>query len=66
MIEKLQHFIEAEVTRRFIIAVIVINAIILGMETSDDLMASIGGVLVFLDKIAITIFCIAILIKLIV
>lgn len=61
---RLQAFIEAESTRRFIIAVIVINAIILGLETSPSVMSAAGDVLVFLDQVAVAIFVAEIAIKL--
>ncbi|MFT6076510.1 MAG: voltage-gated sodium channel, partial [Yoonia sp.] len=35
----------------FIVVVIVFNAVILGMETSKPLMASAGGLILFLDKL---------------
>lgn len=41
---------------RFVIAVIVVNAITLALETSPSLVASHGGVLHLLDTIALTIF----------
>ncbi|MEQ8506375.1 MAG: ion transporter [Rhodospirillales bacterium] len=63
---RLQAFIEAEATRRFIIAVIVINAIILGLETSPSVMSAAGDVLVFLDQVAVAIFVAEIAIKLVV
>jgi hypothetical protein len=40
MKEKIQVFIESTIVQRFIISLIVINAIILGMETSKPLMQS--------------------------
>ena len=47
-----------------ILAVIIINAIIIGMETSPAMMARFGGILRALDTIAIVIFVIEILLKL--
>ena len=48
----------------FIVAVIVFNAIILGMETSKTIMASAGGLIAFLDKLCLTIFVIELAAKL--
>ena len=43
-----------------IIAVIVLNAITLGAETSSTLVANVGGLLTFLDNAALTIFVVEI------
>jgi voltage-gated sodium channel len=51
--------------QHFITAVIVINAITLGLETSATIMASIGALLLLLDKAALIIFVVEILMKLI-
>lgn len=64
----LRHRIRAFVeTRRFehaITAVIVINAIGLGLETSPEVMANMGGFLHALDRIAIAIFVVELALKL--
>lgn len=62
---KLRTLIESNTFQRFIIAVIVINAITLGLETSSAAMARFGGVLMVLDCIALAIFVIEIALKLI-
>ncbi|MEP3420364.1 MAG: ion transporter [Erythrobacter sp.] len=49
---------------RFIIAVIVINAIGLGVETSPSAMAVVGRVVSWLDTVALTIFVVELAIKL--
>ena len=49
---------------RFIITVIVINAIGLGVETSPGAMATVGGVVSWLDTIALSIFVVELAIKL--
>lgn len=64
MIEKIRHLIESARFQNAIMAVIVINAIIIGMETSPALMEQFGPVLIGLDRIAIVIFVIEILLKL--
>ena len=63
---RLQAFIEAEATRRVIIAVIIFNAIVLGLETSPTAMAAAGDVLRLLDHIAVAIFVAELSIKLVV
>ncbi|MCP4385105.1 MAG: ion transporter [Hyphomicrobiales bacterium] len=62
----LQRFIEADGTQRFIITVILVNAVVLGLETSPTARDHFGGLLVALDTIALGIFVIEIAIKLIV
>ncbi|MDG1211977.1 MAG: ion transporter, partial [Paracoccaceae bacterium] len=56
MIQKLKTFINAPLTERFIIALIVINAITLGLETSEWTMARYGGLLVWIDSIILAVF----------
>ena len=48
--EKLRHFVEANYFQRFIIILILINAVTLGLETDRDIMASIGGGIKILDN----------------
>ena len=66
MIERLQRLVESRGFQNFILAVIVLNAVILGLETSQTVMAAMGGVLKALDKIALVVFVIEIGLKLIV
>lgn len=66
MIQKIKNIIESVRFQNAIMAVIVINAVIIGLETSPAIMASFGPILVTLDQIAITIFVIEILLKLLV
>jgi len=56
--------VASERFQRFIIAVIIANAIVLGLETSDWMMARAGGLLVALDRIALGIFVVEIGLKL--
>lgn len=49
--------------RNGITAVIVFNAIILGMETSDSIMGAIGPVVLVLDQLCLSIFVIELLLK---
>ena len=50
--------------RNFILGVIIFNAIILGLETSDTLMAQAGGLIKALDRVCLVIFVLEILLKL--
>ncbi|WP_282078500.1 ion transporter [Epibacterium ulvae] len=49
---------------RFIIFVILLNAVTLGLETSQTIMARFGGLIILLDKICLTIFVVEIIAKL--
>jgi voltage-gated sodium channel len=51
-------------TERFILIVILINAVTLGLETDAGIMARYGNVLLLLDRSALIIFCIEISAKL--
>ncbi|APR03160.1 MULTISPECIES: ion transporter [Pseudomonadota] len=66
MIIKLQHFVESRAFQNFIIAVIVVNAITLGLETWPTAMAHAGSLLLALDQIALAIFVVEIVLKLVV
>ncbi|HBQ36504.1 MAG TPA: voltage-gated sodium channel [Rhodobacteraceae bacterium] len=58
-------FTEHKAFGYFILGVIIFNSIILGMETSDGLMARFGPALIFFDKLCLTIFVAEIVLKLI-
>lgn len=62
--ERLGTWIESGPMQRIIIAVIVINAVTLGLETSDVLMAQWGGLLQALDRAALAVFVVEIGLKL--
>lgn len=53
---RLAAFVEAEPFQRAVMALIVINAITLGLETSDSVMAAWGKALLLLDSIILGIF----------
>ena len=57
-------FTESNRFQRTILLIIMVNAIVLGIETSEAAMASYGPFLVALDQIALTIFVAEILLKL--
>ncbi len=61
---RLERFIEAQRTQRFIIALILLNAVTLGLETSDTVMAWMGPVIVSADVIILSIFTAEVLTKL--
>jgi len=61
--QKLKTLIETARFSNFIMTVIVVNAILLGMETSKTLMGAIGPVLVALDTICLGIFVLELLAK---
>lgn len=64
--DRLRIFIEADWTQRVIIAVILVNGIVIGLETSPTAMAAAGGFLRALDTAALAVFVVEIAIKLIV
>jgi voltage-gated sodium channel len=49
-------FLDRPVVTRVIVGVIIFNAIILGLETSDIAMAQAGGLILLLDQICLSIF----------
>jgi voltage-gated sodium channel len=61
--DKVAAFLETSMVRNGVIAVIVFNAILLGMETSSGLMAAAGPVIIALDTACLTIFVIELLLK---
>ena len=64
--DALKRIVESNRFQNFVIAVIVINAITLGLETSASAMASAGTLLVLLDRAALAIFVVEIALKLVV
>lgn len=62
----LKNFIESTAFQRFVMAVIFINAITLGLETSPTAMNLAGGLLLTIDRMALVVFVIEIALKLIV
>ncbi len=63
--QRLQNFVENPRFAQFITAVILINAVLLGMETAPSLMERFGPVIVFLDTVCLAIFVAEIAMKLI-
>lgn len=66
VIDRLRRIVEADWFSNFIIAVIIVNAITLGLETSDAATAAAGPLLVAIDTAALAIFCLEIVAKLVV
>jgi len=62
--KRVTNWIESKKVQYFITGIIILNAITLGMETSKPVMDSIGGLLVVLDKAALAVFVIEIILKL--
>ena len=64
MRERIGAFVEAPRIQRFITALIVLNAISLGLETSPEVRARIGDILAVIDWVVLTIFVVEIVMKL--
>ncbi|MEQ8367338.1 MAG: ion transporter, partial [Roseicyclus sp.] len=62
---RLAEWLDRPVVRNTIIAVILFNAVILGMETSPTIMNAAGGLILALDTICLAIFVVEIALKLI-
>ncbi|EAU40305.1 voltage-gated sodium channel [Fulvimarina pelagi HTCC2506] len=60
MQERLQHLFRSRRWEQFIIGLIVVNAIFLGLETSDAVMRNIGGLLLAFDTAILAVFVIEI------
>ena len=63
---KLRKFVESSRVRNFIIAVIIFNAVVLGLETSTTIMSGFGGLIQTLDGLCLVIFVFELSLKLIV
>lgn len=62
--QKVRAFVEHRTFERAILALICLNAATLGLETSSVAMAAAGPLILALDKIALTVFVVEILLKL--
>ncbi|MCA1791742.1 MAG: ion transporter, partial [Thioalkalivibrio sp.] len=60
---RLTHVVEAELTQRLIIALILLNALTLGLETSRTVMAFAGPVVIVADRLILAVFTIEVLAK---
>ena len=54
--KEMKELLESRKFETFIIALIVINGIILGLETDAGLMSRVGPALIILDKVILAIF----------
>jgi voltage-gated sodium channel len=63
MRERLKALVQSRSWEAAIIALIVVNAITLGLETSEAAMASAGGFLVFLDRAVLAVFTVEIALR---
>ena len=63
---RLQKLLEHRRVQAFIIALILINAVILGLETSADIMASWGSLLIGVDHVILGVFVVEIIARLLV
>lgn len=61
---KVEDFLERPGVTRFILGVILFNAVLLGLETSRQVMAVAGGVILTLDRICLAIFVAELALKL--
>ena len=64
MRDRIAVFIEKPAVTNFIIGVILFNAILLGLETSDPIMERFGPVILFLDQVCLAVFVVEIGLKL--
>jgi voltage-gated sodium channel len=62
--ERLRRLVDGDRFQRFIVAVIVLNAVTLGVETSDRMVAEYGWLLHAVDRIALTIFVVELALRL--
>ena len=61
---KLERWLDSSWVLNFIIGVILLNAVVLGLETSSGVMARWGGVILLIDQICLAIFVIELSLKL--
>ncbi|MGI9488481.1 MAG: ion transporter [Geminicoccaceae bacterium] len=62
----LKNIVEADLTRNLIIGLIIVNAVVIGLETSSAAMAAAGPLLKAIDLFALAVFVVEIIAKLIV
>ncbi len=65
MRQALDKWLERPIVSNFIIVVIIVNAIVLGLETSKPIMAQFGTLILVIDQACLTIFVLEIVAKLI-
>ncbi len=62
---RMAKWVESKKVQGFVIAVILLNALILGLETSKSAMESFGTVLIVIDKLCLGIFIVELVVKMI-
>jgi voltage-gated sodium channel len=62
--QRLKAFIENSTIQRILLALILVNAVILGLETSSEVMTSVGPFLMALDKAILAVFVVELSIRL--
>lgn len=63
---RLRQFIEQSRFQKFIIALILVNAVILGLETDSRVMAAVGSILIAIDQVILAVFVIELTLRLLV
>lgn len=61
--ERLRNCVDGNRFQQFIVVVIVVNAVTLGLETSDRVVAQFGGLLHVVDRVALTIFVVELVLR---
>jgi voltage-gated sodium channel len=61
---RLAEFLERPLVTRFVMGVIIFNAVLLGLETSKTAMAAAGDVILMLDRLCLAIFVLELALKL--
>lgn len=64
MRKSVELWLDSAKVRNFIIAIILFNAVILGLETSQTVMAQAGGIIIALDHLCLAIFVAELVLKL--
>ncbi|MCQ2496519.1 MAG: ion transporter [Lachnospiraceae bacterium] len=63
--KKFREFVDGRLFNNFILVVIIINAVLLGLQTSKTVMENMGGVLEIVDEIFLGIFILEMILKII-
>ncbi len=63
--ERLRGLVDDDRFQRCIVAVIVVNAVTLGLETSERVVAEYGGLLHAVDRLALTVFVVELVLRLV-
>jgi voltage-gated sodium channel len=61
---ELARWVESVAVQRWVVAIILVNSVILGLETSPEIMARCGGLLVMLDRLCLGVFILELVLKL--